>query len=205
MGAKKILRDLQYRIETSDPSDPERENAVRLRDRLLSKFGMRLDEIAVIRKRYRWDKCTSSDIAIMMNYFEVTFPNSREAPYNRTVYTNKRGSTRYAAEINLTDDEAEKVKPYLGNLLSMWRRQFKAYERQLRKELESKRNAFKYAFLDKADLLVKNTSNDEEEDKKPRKPKFSWADVLRAGSELEDLVFPQNHLKQETRQITSSL
>jgi hypothetical protein len=205
MDAKKVLKDLQYRIETSDPSDPERENAIRLRDRLLSKFGMRLDEITVTRKTYSWDKCTSSDIAIMMNYFEVTFPNSRQAPYNRTVYTNKHGSTRYSVEINLTDDEAEKVKPYLDSLLLMWRRQSKAYERQLRKELESKRHAFKYAFLDKADLLVKSASDDEEEDKKPRKPKFSWSDVMRAGSELEDLVFPQNHLKQETRQITSTL
>jgi len=36
MDAKKVLKDLQYRIETSKPNDPERENAIRLRDRLLA-------------------------------------------------------------------------------------------------------------------------------------------------------------------------
>ena len=36
MDVRKILQDLQYRINTTPESDPERGNAIRLRDRLLA-------------------------------------------------------------------------------------------------------------------------------------------------------------------------
>ena len=38
----KVLKDLQYRIDVSNPADPEYENAVRLRDRLLAKYNVDL-------------------------------------------------------------------------------------------------------------------------------------------------------------------
>ena len=38
MDPKQILKDLNYRIETTPESDPERENAIRLRDRLLARL-----------------------------------------------------------------------------------------------------------------------------------------------------------------------
>lgn len=41
--ALKVLRDLQYRIKVSDESDPERANAIRVRDRLLAKYGVSLE------------------------------------------------------------------------------------------------------------------------------------------------------------------
>ena len=36
MDARKILQDLQYRINSTQESDPERGNALRLRDRHLT-------------------------------------------------------------------------------------------------------------------------------------------------------------------------
>ena len=43
MDARKILQDLPYRINTTQESDPERGNAIRLRDRLLARLGLSLD------------------------------------------------------------------------------------------------------------------------------------------------------------------
>lgn len=37
MDIRKVLADLQYRIQSTREDDPERENAIRLRDRLLAK------------------------------------------------------------------------------------------------------------------------------------------------------------------------
>lgn len=49
--ALKVLRDLQYRIKVSDESDPERANAIRVRDRLLAKYGVSLEDIADVPKK----------------------------------------------------------------------------------------------------------------------------------------------------------
>ena len=40
MDVRKILQDLQYRINTTPESDPERGNAIRLRDRLLQQLWL---------------------------------------------------------------------------------------------------------------------------------------------------------------------
>lgn len=200
MDAKKVLKDLQYRIETSKPNDPERENAIRLRDRLLARFGLTLEEIAEKRVSRWFQKLTWLEQGIVANYFVVTFPDAEKSPYELGWYELKRKTTsekKFSICIKLTDDEFSKAEPFVKNLLKMFRREFKTFTEKLNKEREKAERGFRYAFLDKANLLRQSSGEDTDNSE----PGFSWADVMRAANDLEDLVFPQNHLKQETKQI----
>ena len=49
MDVRKILQDLQYRINTTPESDQERGNAIRLRDRFLARLGLSMDDIIIVR------------------------------------------------------------------------------------------------------------------------------------------------------------
>lgn len=70
MDAKKILKDLQYRIESAAESDPERQNAIRLRDRLLARFHMSLSDIVDVRKTRRFGyKYTKQEMMLVVQYF----------------------------------------------------------------------------------------------------------------------------------------
>lgn len=197
---KKVLKDLQYRIETSNPNDPERENAVRLRDRLLARFGLTLEEIAEKRVSRWFQKLTWLEQGIVANYFVVTFPDAEKSPYEMGWYELKRKTTsekKFSICIKLTDDEFSKAEPFVKNLLKMFRREFKSFTEKLDEQRKQAERGFRYAFLDKANLLRQVS----DEESKNSNPGFNWSDVMRAAKDLEDLVFPQNHLKQETKQI----
>lgn len=199
MDAKQILKDLQYRIETTPESDPERENAIRLRDRLLARFGLSLEEISNKRETRWFRKLTRLEQGILLNYFVVTFPDAEKNPYCMGCYVKNyrtSGERKYSLCINLTDDEFAKAEPYITNLLEMWRREFKVFKKKLTEEITKRERAFKYAFLDKGNLL--RTVSSEEE---ATTPDFNLFDVMRAARDLENLVFPENHLKHEAKQI----
>lgn len=200
MDAKKVLKDLQYRIETSNPNDPERENAVRLRDHLLARFGLTLEEIAEKRVSRWFQKLTWLEQGIVANYFVVTFPDAKKSPYEMGWYELKRKTTsekKFSICIKLTDDEFSKAEPFVKNLLKMFRREFKSFTEKLDEQRKQAERGFRYAFLDKANLLIQVS----DEESKNSNTGFNWSDVMRAAKDLEDLVFPQNHLKQETKQI----
>lgn len=200
MDAKKVLKDLQYRIETSKPNDLERENAIRLRDRLLARFGLTLEEIAEKRVSRWFQKLTWLEQGIVANYFVVTFPDAEKSPYELGWYELKRKTTsekKFSICIKLTDDEFSKAEPFVKNLLKMFRREFKTFTEKLDEQRKQAERGFRYAFLDKANLL-RQVSGEESQNANPG---FNWSDVMRAAKDLEDLVFPQNNLKQETKQI----
>lgn len=200
MDAKKVLKDLQYRIETSKPNDPERENAIRLRDRLLARFGLTLEEIAEKRVSRWFQKLTWLEQGIVANYFVVTFPDAEKSPYELGWYELKRKTTsekKFSICIKLTDDEFSKAEPFVKNLLKMFRREFKTFTEKLDEQRKQAERGFRYAFLDKANLLRQSSGEDTDNSE----PGFNWSDVMRAAKDLEDLVFPQNHLKQEAKQI----
>lgn len=200
MDAKKVLKDLQYRIETSKPNDPERENAIRLRDRLLTRFGLNLEEIAEKRVSRWFQKLTRLEQGIVANYLVVTFPDAEKSPYELGWYELKRKTTsekKFSICIKLTDDEFSKAEPFVKNLLKMFRREFKTFTEKLDEQRKQAERGFRYAFLDKANLLRQSSGEDTDNSE----PGFNWSDVMRAAKDLEDLVFPQNHLKQETKQI----
>lgn len=200
MDPKQILKDLQYRIETSNPNDPERENAVRLRDRLLARFGLSLEEITEKREERWFEKLTWLEQGVVANYLIVTFPDAEKNPYCMGWYELKRKTTsenKFSICIRLTDEEFSKAEPYITNLLEMWRREFKVFKKKLAEEMEKRERAFRYAFLDKGNLLRVVSSEEE------TTPDFNLADLMRAAKDLENLVFPENHLKHELKQIAN--
>ena len=200
MDPKQILKNLQYRIETTPKSDPERENAIRLRDRLLARFGLSLEEITEKREARWFQKLTWLEQGIVGNYFIVTFPDAEKNPYCLGYYVKKyrtQSEKKYSVYIHLTDEEFAKAEPYITNLLEMWRREFKVFKKKLTEEMTKRERAFRYAFLDKGNLLRVVSSEE------ATTPNFDLADLMRAARDLEDLVFPENHLKHELKQIAN--
>ena len=105
----KILKDLNYRIETADKNDPERENAIRLRDKLLQRYGLKLEDIADVRKRREFGRYTKDERMLVYQYF-VTRLHVKlgEAPYMAGAYSygpETATSKNRTFEINLTDEE----------------------------------------------------------------------------------------------------
>lgn len=90
----KILKDLNYRIETADKNDQERENAIRLRDKLLRSYGLKLEDIADVRKRREFGQYTKDEQMIVYQYFvKRLHAKLGEAPYMAgAMYTGQRYS-----------------------------------------------------------------------------------------------------------------
>lgn len=82
-----ILRKLQYRIQVSREDDPERENAVRLRDRLLEKYGLHLEDIQEARKVYVLDKLTQDAARVAQHVIKRNWTSKRDAG-SHTITTN---------------------------------------------------------------------------------------------------------------------
>lgn len=73
MDVRKILQDLQYRINSTPESDPERGNAIRLRDRLLARLGLSLDDIIIVRTRRKFEKLTGDERNMLSQFFRKQF------------------------------------------------------------------------------------------------------------------------------------
>ena len=87
MDAKKIIMDLNYRIESAAEDDPERENAIRLRDRLLAKYGLHLEDLVEVRSRREFDKLSHKESAMVAQYFRrklnIKFDETRTSTATR--------------------------------------------------------------------------------------------------------------------------
>ena len=69
MDPKKIIMDLNYRIESAKDDDPEKENAIRLRDRLLAKYGLSLSDLVEVREEREFGSLTDSESSFVGQYF----------------------------------------------------------------------------------------------------------------------------------------
>lgn len=73
MDAIKTLRDLQYRIDSTPENDPERGNAVRVRDRLLAKFNLTLDDIRIARQPQAIENITRAEAGMLCQFLQKQF------------------------------------------------------------------------------------------------------------------------------------
>lgn len=198
---KKILMDLQYRIDSTPESDPERENAIRLRDRLLAKHGMSLKDITEVRTERRFEKLDDDEQQMVCQYFMVhlnTFID--RAPYSLNAYRRKSCKTKYRnfVQIFLTDDEYRHHYGPVNSLVSIYRRKMRELDAELKKEAASKRKALEYAIYEKADILLPEGWNG----KKAEAPEWSLHDAMDAARSLEDTIFPKMQLRQDPLRLT---
>ena len=205
MDPRKVLKDLQYRIEKSAPDDPERGNAIRLRDRLLARFGLQLTDITDVRTRREFGDYTLNEAVIVFQYFckRLGIKDNGVAPYMLESYRRGTGNKQCrnrSIEIDLTDDEYNHHKPIVNNLVEMFAECMRKVERDLRKEAERRREATRYSFCDKANLL-----NDPDPNQPARQPSWGLSEAMKAARDLEGLVFPDSHLGQEMKRLQSSL
>lgn len=195
----KILRDLQYRISVSDPSDPERENAERLLARLLDKYGVSSDELAPKTTEHTFGYYTPGEAQMVFQYMYVKMGVREDGPYNFRSYK-KRGVKRNSFfVIALTDDDFNRHAPIIEALLSLYREQEKKLKAQLKRERRSRISAWKYAFYKAGNMLNQPGPND-----KPKAPDWGLSDALAAARSLDGVVFPENYLNNEHKALEAS-
>ena len=201
MDPRKVLKDLNYRIETADPNDPERENAIRLRDRLLQRYGLKLEDVADVRTRREFGKYVENEQMLVFQYFRkrLKIEKCGVPPYMMDAYEYKLKSTNgrnHSIEIDLTDDEYARHAPIVKNLLEMFAGCMKKLEAQLKEDAKKRRAGTRYAFFEKADLLADAKPGEE-----AKKRSFSLSDAMRAARDLDGMVFPESHLGQELKAL----
>lgn len=194
MDAKKIIMDLNYRIESADENDPERENAIRLRDRLLAKYGLRLEDLVEIRSHRTFEKLSQKESAMVGQYFRRKLNiKYGEAPYNLTPYKYHHRATKFNCfiTIDLTDDEYRYHEKIVKNLVQIFRRKTRELEKKLREEAQRRRDAMEYAIYDKAGILFPAGHSGDSGSS------FGLREAIMAARDLEDTVFPDLHIEQE--------
>lgn len=196
----KILRDLAYRIQVSRKDDPERENAIRLRDRLLAKYGLKLEDIQDVRKHRVLDKLTLDEMLVVRQFFghHLKIDPGDGEPYNFQCYVqpDKPSVYKRSIEIDLTDDEYSKFWPQVKALVALWRREAKALEQKLKEEAAARRRAFKWKFCEKADILMEAKEGEES-----RSPGYDLRDLMAAAAALDDVIFPHHYVGEEKKAI----
>lgn len=194
MDVKKIIMDLNYRIESAAENDPERENAIRLRDRLLAKYGLRLEDLVEVRSRREFDKLSHKESAMVGQYFRrklnIKFD---EAPYNLNSYKYRHKATKFNCfiTIDLTDDEYRYHEKIVKNLVQIFRRKTRELEKKLREEAQRRMDAMEYAIYDKAGILFPAGSGGDSGSS------FGLREAMMAARDLEDTVFPDLYIEQE--------
>ena len=199
--AKKILMDLQYRIDSTPESDPERENAIRLRDKLLAKHGMSLKDITEVRTERRFEKLSDDEQRMVCQYFMVRLDTFIDrAPYSLNSYKLKgsKAKRRNFVQILLTDDEYRHHYGLVWSLVSIYRRKMKDLDAELKKEAKAKRKALEYAIYEKADILFPERWDGKE----PVAPEWSLRDAMNAARALEDTIFPKMQLRQDPLRLS---
>ena len=204
MDAKKILRDLQYRIDSTPENDPERDNAIRVRDRLLAKFNLTLDDLQEGRSSQVINKLTRAEASMLAQFLQKQFgwEELDQAPHCINIYKYRSKSTQYSyfIQVELTADEAQVILPVARNLLKIFRRELTALEKKIREEAERRRKALHYEFYDRAGILRPASDTDT-----PSAPSWGLKEAMEAASALEGIVFPVNHLNEEQKQLPSQV
>lgn len=195
--ALKILRDLQYRIEVSDDSDPEKANAIRVRDRLLAKYGLSLEDIGDTPQKRKFGFYNKDEVQIVLQYMRERL-HLKDDAFDVYAYRPKRGQC-YWVEVWLNDAAYSCNLRIVEELMYMYRHRRTAYKKKLETQMKKQMEAWRYVFLQEADLLSKPT---EEDLKKRKSPSWGLSDAIKAAKDLEDIIFPQHFVEQKQKELT---
>lgn len=200
MDAHKILQDLQYRINTTPESDPERENAIRLRDCLLARLGLSPDDLIIVRTRRKFEKLTMDERAMLSQFFRKQFDREpfMSEPHHIGQYYEKGKASPYSRsmELDLTDEEYAHLWPIAQNLLKIYRRELATLQKKIKQEAQARREAYEYKFYEKAGILFPADKNSEGRD-----PGFGLKEAMEAAASLDGVIFPTNHLTNDPKQL----
>ena len=204
MDARKILQDLQYRINSTPESDPERGNAIRLRDQLLARLGLSLDDIIIVRTRRKFEKLTIGERAMLCQFFRKQFDREplTSEPHQIGLYYEQGKASPYSRsmELDLTDDEYTHLWPIAQNLLKIYRRELVALQKKIKQEAKARLNAYDYKFYEKASILFPNDGSS-----KGKEPGFGLKEAVEAASSLAEVIFPTSHLTNDPKQLPQQL
>lgn len=200
MDAKKIIMDLNYRIESAGENDPERANAIRLRDRLLAKYGLRLEDLVEVRTRREFNKLSQKESAMVGQYFRRKLNiKYGDAPYNLTPYKYHHRAAKFNCFIiiDLTDDEYRYHEKIVKGLVQIFRRKTRELEKKLKEEAQRRMDAMEYAIYEKAGILFPAGHSGDD-----GSSSFGLKEAMMAARDLEDTVFPDFQIGQEFLRLT---
>ena len=204
MDVRKILQDLQYRINSTPESDPERGNAIRLRDRLLARLGLSLDDIIIVRTRRKFEKLTADERNMLSQFFRKQFDREplMSEPHHIGQYYEKGKASPYSSslELDLTDDEYTHLWPIAQNLLKIYRRELAALQKKIKQETKARLQAYDYKFYEKAGILFPADENSADQD-----PGFGLKEAMEAAAAMADIIFPTSHLTNDPKQLPQQL
>lgn len=209
MDYKKILQDLAYRLKVTSKDDPEYNNALRLYERLKEKYHVTDEEL--LDKKLREFTDNRKFIQIFIQLFVVVLHgrlDGKDSFNFKSFYfkDQRKNKSHFNFEIYLDDDEYKLITERFEALKALYKRELRKQEERQKnelKELEAAHDrelkAFRYAFLDKANLL-----SPPDGEKTNNEPPFTLSDIIKAAKGLDDVVFPQNMINQPpVKQIAS--
>lgn len=204
MDVRKVLANLQYRIQSTREGDPERENAIRLRDRLLAKNGLILEDIIEVRKTREFERLSQKESFLVVQYFRIVLKiDQAVAPWNLGSYKYCSRPTKFSSfvRIDLTDDEYSRHRPIVDSLVQIFRRKTRELKKKLDQENKARMEALEYAIYEKANILFPAGWNGSEPVEGGTAPSWGLHEAMKAARDLEDTIFPDMQLTQETLQI----
>lgn len=194
--AIETLKKLQYRINVANQDDPELENAVRLRDRLCMKYGIRECEIAsdIVLPREFW--CNDKEEAQIV--IQYAFNKLMRKNDEFTLYSKKpsKYGKKWKVEIPMDDEEYQHHGRIIVELLEMYRRRKVEYKRKLMAAMRKQLQAWDYQFMSQADLLSEAKPGQE-----AKAPKWGLAEMMRAAGDLEGAIFPESYLEAQKKAL----
>ena len=200
MDYKKILKDLAYRLKVTSKDDPEYDNALRLYERLKEKYHVTDEELLDKKLREFTDNNKFKQIFIQL--FVVLLHGRLDGNDSfclKSYYFRDKGkSSLFNFELYLSDDEYKLINERFKALKALYKRELGKLEDRQKNELkeleadhEREAKAFRYAFLEKANLL-----SPPDGEKTNNEPPFTLSDIIKAAKGLDEVVFPQNMINQ---------
>lgn len=200
MDYKKILQNLAYRLKVTSKDDPEYNNALRLYERLKEKYHVTDEELLDKKLREFTDnrKFIQIFIQLFVKRLHGRLDGNDSFCFKSFYFKDKRKQSLFDFEIYLNDDEYKFINENFNALKKIYKRELRKLEEKQKNELkelesahERELRAFRYAFLDKADLL-----SPPDGEKTNTEPAFTISDVIKAAQGLDDIIFPQNMINQ---------
>lgn len=203
---KRIIESLNYRIQVSSDDDPEKENAKRLLDRLLKKYGITLDAINARQKREFIIEAKYKQIAIQLAVCLFPLHLHKKDIYEFTMYNYRKPRAWHKydqklIEMNLTSDEYKLYEERLQATIKFYDSLKDKFNKDLEDEIERRKKAFDHAFFEKANLL-RSKIDEEDEDTNhffQPDPGFGLREAMKAAEFLDDYVFPDHMIKKEAK------
>lgn len=201
MDIQKVLRDLKYRISVTPESDPEYKNAVAMFERLKRKYNINESDLNARKTREFTGHNNEKFIMVQLLgvLFGVDFTGAGEYNFKSFTYMDKRKNNYFNFEVDLTDEEYKIILLKFDAFKSIWKRELKKIEADLKKEQERRLNAFRYSFLDKGNLLKKSDSKTDD----TKEPGFTLSDAMKAAAYFDDVFFPDSMLDNQKKQIAN--